>query len=90
MLMENDKPTVYTGDEGAAQLQIAIRYLHDIPNDKFTIEMEWGADCNYCERNINRLFKFINVSNDTKTLCPACIAHLGPNGVLKFLNENNE
>ena len=89
--MDKDKPVIYNGSEGVVQLQIAIRYLHDIPNDLYSVKIKNSGKCMHCDRLFLRVFIFIDNHKDNKDvdICHACIYHLGPSGVLSFLQEVN-
>lgn len=85
---ERPKPIIYTGLEGAAQWQIAIRYLHQIPNDEYEILMEKSKVCHRCDRKFIKLFSFFNKNLKVKLyICHACIYDLGDQGVLDYLYQ---
>ena len=88
METEDNQAIIYRGSEGEAQMQIAIRYLHDIPNSDFVVKMKNNVPCQYCNRWFQKLFSFIDSEDaDGVDVCHACIAHLGPERILAFLFE---
>jgi hypothetical protein len=87
---KKESPPIFEGDKGAAQMQIAIRYLHNIPNNIYEITMRQGDTCDSCDRVFLKLFHFRKKENEIEfNLCAPCIQHKGINGVLEFLKKND-
>jgi hypothetical protein len=86
---KKELPPILQGDAGAAQMQIAIRHLHQIPNNIYEITMI-SDECTKCGRVFVKLFHFKDVRDEIEfNLCAPCVQYMGINDLLEYLKEND-
>jgi len=88
---EEELPPVLQGSAAVAQMQIAIRYLHNIPNNVYEITMIHGGTCDYCGRVFVKLFHFRKKEDEGLEfeMCAPCIQFMGVDGILRVLKKND-